>query len=437
MFLQKAELSPSLLAADFGKIAEQLSEIEKAGCKFLHLDVMDGIFVPNISFGIPVIESIRKNSNMIFDVHLMIANPERYIENFYKAGADIINIHAEAVEDLPKVLNLIKSFGVKAAVTIKPNTPVSYIENVLNMVDMVLVMSVEPGFGGQKFMPEQLKKVKLLSKIRQRKGYDYNIEIDGGISLDNVEDVVKAGANIVVAGSAVFGAENLTERFNQFDKIFKDNKLNNKVIIFASAQIDDYDFYEKYIDEEDIVVCCDGGMKHTKNLGIIPHFIIGDFDSASFDLIEYYKNIDVKFKEFPTKKDETDMELAVNHVINELNPKEVVIFGGIGSRIDHTLANLHILERFMKKGINAKLINEKNCVQVTDKSLIIEGKKGNLLSIIPMGLDTVISLKGFEYPLESAYIAHESPIGISNIVTSEKAEIIVEKGMIYIIESND
>lgn len=218
----KYELAPSALSADFGRVAEQLAKLEEAGVGVLHLDVMDGIFVPNISFGIPVIKSLRKHSSMIFDVHLMIVEPERYIEEFRKAGADIINFHLEATKDPAAVIAQIKETGAKAGITIKPGTPVEALKPYLRDVDMILVMTVEPGFGGQKFMQDMMPKIEQLAAWRAEMGLSYDIEVDGGIAMDTIRTALDAGANILVAGSAVFGKEDIAATAKGFLEICKE-----------------------------------------------------------------------------------------------------------------------------------------------------------------------------------------------------------------------
>lgn len=197
-------LSPSILAADFWQLGEQIKQVEKGGAKYLHFDVMDGLFVPSISFGMLVLESIRKKTDLILDVHLMIEKPQRYIEEFAKAGADIINFHLEAAEDPKAVIAQIREKEKKVAITIKPATPAEAVRPYLELVDMVLVMTVEPGFGGQKLIPECLEKVTQIRAMANEAGLDLDIEVDGGITLQNVEEATKAGANVIVAGSAVF-----------------------------------------------------------------------------------------------------------------------------------------------------------------------------------------------------------------------------------------
>lgn len=199
-----AKLAPSILSADFSRLAEQVNEIEKAGAHLIHVDVMDGHFVPNITFGAPVMKSLLGKTGIPFDVHLMIENPDMYIADFVTENTEYITVHQEACIHLHRTIQNIRSHGVKAGVSINPATPVCMIEEVLPYVDMVLVMSVNPGFGGQKFIPSALDKIRALDNIRKERNLDFVIEIDGGAGADNIDEILAAGTDIVVAGSSVF-----------------------------------------------------------------------------------------------------------------------------------------------------------------------------------------------------------------------------------------
>jgi len=201
------KLAPSILAADFSCLGEQIKKVENAGADYLHIDVMDGMFVPSISFGLPVIETIRKKSNLIFDVHLMIEEPGRYVKQFAAAGADILNVHVEACTHLQRTISEIKELGLKAGVTLNPGTPLTTLEYVLNDLDLVLIMSVNPGFGGQKFIPFTLQKLNDLREMRLRKNATAEIEVDGGVTLSNAKEIMEAGAEVLVSGSSVFGGD--------------------------------------------------------------------------------------------------------------------------------------------------------------------------------------------------------------------------------------
>ena len=203
------KLSPSILSADFWKLGEQIDQVQRGGAQYLHIDVMDGMFVPSMSFAMPVIAAIRKHTDIFFDVHLMIEQPERYIKEFAESGADLINFHLEATEDVEGTIAAIRSFGKKVGITIKPKTPAEAVAPYLDKVDLVLIMTVEPGFGGQKLIPECVEKITAVRNMITEKGLDVEVEADGGINSDNVKSIVEAGANVIVAGSAVFKNDSL------------------------------------------------------------------------------------------------------------------------------------------------------------------------------------------------------------------------------------
>jgi len=213
---------PSILSADFARLGEEVAALEAVGCRMLHVDVMDGHFVPNITIGPPVVESLRKTTKAALDVHLMITDPDKYAPAFIQAGADHVLVHQEACVHLDRTLHMIQSEGAKAGVVINPATPVETLEEVLDIADIVLVMSVNPGFGGQKFIPNALSKVRRLARLRKERGLHFPIEIDGGITRDNIGDVVNAGAEWLVAGSSIFHTVNPADSFEMLQQAARD-----------------------------------------------------------------------------------------------------------------------------------------------------------------------------------------------------------------------
>ena len=206
--MKKIQISPSILSADFSQLRNEIKRLEEGGADMIHVDVMDGHFVPNLTIGPPVIKSLKKHSSILFDVHLMISPVHKYIESYSDAGADIITIHPEATDDLDSSILKIKELNKKVGVSLNPETKIDIILNVLDKIDLVLIMSVNPGFGGQKFIPEVLNKIKELKKIQKEKGLNFDIEIDGGINFENSKAAIEAGANILVSGTTIFKSNN-------------------------------------------------------------------------------------------------------------------------------------------------------------------------------------------------------------------------------------
>lgn len=214
------DIAPSLLSADFANLSEEIRKVENGGADYLHLDVMDGIFVPNITFGPPVINKLRKITSIPFDVHLMIDKPERFIKDFVDAGADILTVHVEATTHLHRTIQEIKSYGIKAGVSLNPATPLSTIEYVLDDIDLILIMTVNPGFGGQSFINSMIDKIKSTRRMINERNQSILLEIDGGVKLDNALQFSNLGVDILVAGSAIFGVEDIVNRTMEFKNLF-------------------------------------------------------------------------------------------------------------------------------------------------------------------------------------------------------------------------
>ncbi len=206
--MKKIKISPSILSADFSQLGNEIKRLEEAGADMIHVDVMDGHFVPNLTIGPPVIKSLRKYTNLIFDVHLMISPVHKYIKDFADAGANIITIHPEATENLKESINLIRSLNKKVGVSLNPDSKIDLIKDILKDIDLVLIMSVHPGFGGQKFIPDVIEKIEKLKLIKNEKNFNFDIEVDGGINFENSKSVIEAGANILVSGTTIFKSNN-------------------------------------------------------------------------------------------------------------------------------------------------------------------------------------------------------------------------------------
>ncbi|MCS7229145.1 MAG: ribulose-phosphate 3-epimerase [Candidatus Kryptonium sp.] len=222
------KLAPSLLSADFSDLKNEIKKAEEGGADLFHLDVMDGHFVPNLTFGPMIVKAIRKLTKLPLDSHLMISNPDMYIDEFRKAGSDIITVHLETCPHLHRTIAKIKQSGAKAGVAINPATPVHLVEEIIDYIDILLIMSVNPGFGGQEFIETSLRKIVQAKKLIMERNLDVEIEVDGGIDIDNVELLLEAGADIIVAGSAIFKSENITEKVKKFKNIFLDYEFKNK-----------------------------------------------------------------------------------------------------------------------------------------------------------------------------------------------------------------
>lgn len=451
------QLAPSILSADFNRLGEQIQRVEKAECRWLHIDIMDGMFVPSISFGMPVVKSIRKESSLYFDVHMMVKDPERYVEEFQSCGADMITVHAEACRDLAETVKKIHETGADAGVAVNPDTPLSAVTDVMDQVEMILIMSVYPGFGGQKYIPESTERIRTLRRMLDEKGLEHvHIQVDGGINRATIDEVLAAGANIIVAGSAVFGSnieqnvrelqEKILHTAKRQNKIQKDRKKrqgNVRTCIISGGMIEP-DFAFPYLQKQqfDIILAADRGLEFCYHYQIIPTYILGDFDSLSPEILNYYKENHVApIREFNPMKDNTDTDIAFQQAI-VLGSSEITILGATGGRLDHFLSIVQNLKTAWEKKIPAYIVDSRNLITIpveTSFEIRKEEQFGKYVSFFPLEKEVAsITLEGFAYPLDHHYLPNTSGgLCVSNEIVEETAHVSYEGGILLMVQSRD
>ena len=407
--MRKNILAPSILSADFKELGSQIRETDRAGAEYIHFDVMDGLFVPSISFGMPVLSSIKGLTGQVMDVHLMVTEPVRYVEEFAKCGADIITVHLEACEDLKGTLDAIHRAGVKAGVTIRPGTPVSALEPYLDQAEMFLIMSVEPGFGGQAFIPESLDRIRKLRAMLDAKGLDTDIEVDGGIYHSNVGEVLEAGANVIVSGSGGM----LEEEF---------------VLPVLKSE------------ETEFIIAVDKGLEFLYRHEIRPDYIVGDFDSVPHELVDYYREkMNVPVREFNPVKDASDTEIALRLCLG-LNRKQIWILGGTGNRIDHLWANVQCLQIALDAGADARILDSHNQIRLLggDITLRREEAFGPYFSLFPLEAPVdELTITGAKYPLKNHFLKPDDSLCVSNEFAEDEVKISFVYGKVILMETRD
>ena len=431
------KLAPSILSADFSLLGHQMDIITKAGADYMHIDVMDGHFVPNISIGFPVIQSLRKQAGLVFDVHLMVDNPKAFISQSAQAGADIITFHVEACDDTDEVyeiINMIKAAGRKAGLALRPDTPLQRVLEFVPYVDMVLIMSVMPGFGGQDFIAESLDKTRSLREYATDSGHSLDIQIDGGINFANVREVIESGVNVVVVGSAIFSHSNIYAATKKFKNICSEyEKTRTKIVIFANGEADDLDFFAEVAQDADLIICSDGGASFASKLELVPHMIVGDFDSLDKHIKAAYENKDVTFYDFPVDKNATDLELAVGLALKK-SPDEIVILGGYGGRADHFLGNIQTLVMAAKADVKAFMVSASTKMFIINRFAEIQREHYDYISLVPLEAEVSgITTTGLKYPLCAETLHIGNTVGISNEFTELVATVMVNNGLLLAI----
>ena len=445
------QLAPSILSADFNRLGEQIQRVEKAECRWLHIDIMDGMFVPSISFGMPVVKSIRKESSLYFDVHMMVKDPERYVEEFQSCGADMITVHAEACRDLAETVKKIHETGADAGVAVNPDTPLSAVTDVMDQVEMILIMSVYPGFGGQKYIPESTERIRTLRRMLDEKGLEHvHIQVDGGINRATIDEVLAAGANIIVAATSSRTCASCRKKFlhtaKRQNKIQKDRKKrqgNVRTCIISGGMIEP-DFAFPYLQKQqfDIILAADRGLEFCYHYQIMPTYILGDFDSLSPEILNYYKENHVApIREFNPMKDNTDTDIAFQQAI-VLGSSEITILGATGGRLDHFLSIVQNLKTAWEKKIPAYIVDSRNLITIpveTSFEIRKEEQFGKYVSFFPLEKEVAsITLEGFAYPLDHHCLPNTSGgLCVSNEIVEETAHVSYEGGILLMVQSRD
>lgn len=451
------QLAPSILSADFNRLGEQIQRVEKAECRWLHIDIMDGMFVPSISFGMPVVKSIRKESSLYFDVHMMVKDPERYVEEFQSCGADMITVHAEACRDLAETVKKIHETGADAGVAVNPDTPFSAVTDVMDQVEMILIMSVYPASAAR-----SISRSRRRGSVRSAECWmkrDWSMCTFRSMAASTARPSMKSlrqvptsswQALLYLAATSSRTCASCRKKFlhtaKRQNKIQKDRKKrqgNVRTCIISGGMIEP-DFAFPYLQKQqfDIILAADRGLEFCYHYQIMPTYILGDFDSLSPKILNYYKENHVApIREFNPMKDNTDTDIAFQQAI-VLGSSEITILGATGGRLDHFLSIVQNLKTAWEKKIPAYIVDSRNLITIpveTSFEIRKEEQFGKYVSFFPLEKEVAsITLEGFAYPLDHHYLPNTSGgLCVSNEIVEETAHVSYEGGILLMVQSRD